>query len=318
MKRSGFTLVELLIVIVIIGILASFLIPAINGSIRAARDAECVSDIAANLGAGMTSFKAKLGLEPPSFFVVPEDSDLWDNDWSASNPVAGITDAHRRSARAIIRQLWPDFDFLYGGTTAAPGRLDINGDGDDTDFLVLNGAECLVFFLGGLPERVDTDSDGSLDSWATIGFSNNPQLPFARGGSRTTQFATLYPARLVDIDIQMGNPDEAMPELCDPYPNQQVPYQYLAGYETGSRPNGIDDTFGTADDELIAQPVGLEIAYSLMTNSSGNVYVSGGQVISPGQDGDFGQGGPYNGSNVPSDRATERDNVTSFKKGRLN
>lgn len=319
-SRSGFTLIELLVVIVVIAILAALLFPAITGAVQTAREAAVVTDIA-NFQSDFVSFKQRFGMMPPSFVVLPENSDLWDDDWTASPPVAGITDLHRRSSRALIRQLWPEFDFLYGGTTAMPGMLDINDDGDTTDVLVLNGAESLAFFVGGVPDRVDTNSDGVDDAWKLVGFSANPQMPFDRaGGNRVGPFGNFFVSRLVDVDSDM------MPEYCDPFPGQRTPYQYLSGYEEGggSRPFGLDydpssaTNPSTVDDELIASPLGLSDGYWVSSSGSRPDYFSQGQMISPGADGDFGTGGNYNGSGVPSGRAAERDNITSFKNGRLN
>jgi prepilin-type N-terminal cleavage/methylation domain-containing protein len=45
MKRTGFTLVELLIVIVIIAILAALLLPALTAAIKSAKETQCVSNL---------------------------------------------------------------------------------------------------------------------------------------------------------------------------------------------------------------------------------------------------------------------------------
>ena len=50
-KRSGFTLLELLIVVVIIGILASFAVPQFNKAMKKARSAEAVQTVGAYLNA---------------------------------------------------------------------------------------------------------------------------------------------------------------------------------------------------------------------------------------------------------------------------
>ena len=155
MKRAGFTLIELLVVIVVIAILAALLFPAITGAVQTAREATVVTDIA-NFQSDFVAFKNRFGILPPSFVVLVEDSSLWGTDWNSSPPIAGLSDLHRRSSRGLIRQLWPEFDFAH-----AP--IDINDDGDATDVLVLNGAESMAFFVGGMPDWVDTNGDGNVD-----------------------------------------------------------------------------------------------------------------------------------------------------------
>lgn len=323
-SRAGFTLVELLVVIVIIGILATLLIQAVTGAIATARMTEVVTDIS-NFEKEITSFQNRYGMPPPSWVAIPEDAATWTSDWDSSPPLPGLANVHKRASMALLRQLWPDMDFTYSqGPT--PGQFDINDDGDGSDFLCLNGAECFAFFLGGIPDRVDTNGDGTDDSWNATGFSANPTSPFARGTGNRVHFGNFFPQRFVDIDATLGiNLDEKMPEYCDPYQNQRVPYQYLCSYEGGgSRPFGIDYDYtapsnpSTADDELIPQPAGLEDGYYMSVSTGRPQYITQGQIISPGEDGDFGVGGLYNGLGVPSARAAERDNVTNFKKGKLN
>lgn len=324
MKRSGFTLVELMVVIVVIAILATLLLQAVSGAIATARLTAVVTDIS-NFEKEITSFQNRYGMPPPSWVAIPENAALWTSDWDSSPPLAGLTNVHRRASMALLRQMWPDMDFTYSeGPTA--GHFDINDDGDGDDFLCLNGAECFAFFLGGIPDRVDTNSDGIDDSWNATGFSANPTSPFARGTGNRVRFGNFYPQRFVDIDATLGiNPDEKMPEYCDPYQGQRTPYQYLCSYESGgSRPLGIDydsstsTNPSTADDELIPQPAGLEDGYYLSVSTGRPQYIPQGQIVSPGEDGDFGVGGLYNGLGVPSARSAERDNVTNFTKGKLN
>lgn len=62
-KRSGFTIVELLIVIVVIGILAAITIVAYNGIQQRGRDAQRVSDIS-NIMKSLEAYKVLNGVYP--------------------------------------------------------------------------------------------------------------------------------------------------------------------------------------------------------------------------------------------------------------
>jgi general secretion pathway protein G len=349
LRRAGFTIVELLMVILIIGILAALLFPAIQAAMLNARAAEVVVEIK-GMEKGMVDFKARYGTDPPSFIVLCEAATDWNSDWGSSPPYPGLDERHRRASRALVRQIWPDFDFTTD--------QDIDGDGNANETFVLNGAECLVFFLGGVVDPVDTNGDGTPDALGVRGFSANPQYPFVRGGNRVGPFVNFDSARLIDVDTlrSTGRPGSGMPEFLDTIAGQELPYQYLSSYAgRGYQPYGLDFNpsmstgAGTIDDELMVRMtpsvgfVGLASPY-LRSASATSVEPwnrDTWQIISPGFDFEFGIGGFYGGENVPTSedrnnngvldppedtnangmldsRTTERDNITNFKGGRLN
>src|SRR5262249_61205136 len=59
-KRRGFTLVELLIVVVVLAVLVALLLPAINGALRTARNAAVSAEIN-QLAQALEQFKSKYG-----------------------------------------------------------------------------------------------------------------------------------------------------------------------------------------------------------------------------------------------------------------
>ena len=76
--RGGFTLIELMVVIVIITILIGLLVPAVMGVRRTARDVEVRTDIA-KLEDAIAKFKVTYGTEPPSqltLYAAPADWEL--------------------------------------------------------------------------------------------------------------------------------------------------------------------------------------------------------------------------------------------------
>ena len=213
-RRTAFTLIELLIVIAILGILASLLLPAIGGVRRRARVAQVKSEIS-TLESAIASFRAEFGIEPPGSIRLYANTPT-----GALNPwnVAGATttdEAIRVRSRAYIRQLWPQFDFNTAGGASWSTSKD------------LNGAECLVFFLGGV-------SDPTVTGSALNGFSKSPSAPFSYTGlNRVKPYFDFNTARLVDKD------GDLIPEYVDPLPSQSSPYVYFSsndgrGYATAA------------------------------------------------------------------------------------
>jgi len=329
--RSGFSLIELIVVILVIAILLAMLLPAIGNIRRTARSAQVVVDIK-NLEAGIANFKLKYGIEPPSSFVICERA----SDWTS--PPSALASKIREST-AIIRELWPDFDFTYsagtpsGGTDfPAAGQLDINGNKTIDDPIVLNGAECLVFFLGGIcatahEENKDNvnpivDFTGTqqpesreINVWGPTGFSANPRFPFKRGGQNRVGPFFEFPSDRLKSNTIASTSGSVMPTYIDPHPGQTAPYLYASsrngrGYPMRTPASGIDS--GNPD----FLPVSLITYYQQGTMLPYSP--KGFQIISPGADGIYGPGGSYkSGQTLSGNRNEERDNITNFSGGPL-
>lgn len=338
-RRPAFTLIELIVVVMVIGILASLILVAVNGAIARARVAGVVTEIK-DLEKSIADFKGKYGIEPPSYFVFFENGAHWADDDATS-----ASDDHpsARRSREILRKMWPNFlntaNVPNGGDADDDGDgipdIDLNGDGDYDDVHIFNGSECLVFFLGGVSrDLTDIDGDGAAD-YICYGFSSNPTHPFelaitATGtvSSNRTQFYDFDSDRLVNLD---PDPDvDDLPEFVDELPNQRRPYIYLSAYEgNGYRPYGADLTPNAPapgqgpDDEIPLDTAGTPLLGDVYYKQAPAAGVPGVfwnqksyQIISPGLDGDYGDGGLYNGETHGN--LEDRDNITNFRGGELN
>jgi prepilin-type N-terminal cleavage/methylation domain-containing protein len=310
-SRSGFSLIELLVVIVIIGILMSLILPAIASARRAAQITSVATEIT-QIDQAITTFKGQYGIEPPSSLVIPAAGAAW-----------GASD------RAKVLAIWPQFNFVTNGGLGNPAKLS------------LSGAECLVFFLGGL-------ESGSTAAPTLAGFSKNPATPWTMGGgTRNGPYFEFDSGRIVDVD------GDNLFEYLDSLPGQQTPYFYLSSqgksYKRANTAGAELDDFDVFPDApaAFAAPNSRNMSFAYLksdgaTPQRANSY----QIVSPGLDATYGVGGVFNngdelvnldlnGDGDKSDlidgdsdgvlevtdkiepRGSEADNITNFSNGRM-
>jgi prepilin-type N-terminal cleavage/methylation domain-containing protein len=315
--RLAFTLLELLIAIAIIAILASLILTVASSAQIKAKNMRVVSDIQ-SLASGISAFKQKFGYEPPSRITLYETASNWSND---------------ARSMGLIRQLWPQFDFTI--------NRDINGDGDTNDSISLSGAECLVFFLGGVPSLIITHSPAQTgdtpgnQGGTPMGFSQNPSDPFSRTGTTNRlSFAELDVNRMVVYSTQTNRMNTYLDQLA-PAPNfsptsvpstQPYPYLYLSsyggqGYDVANELSGSPG--GTFADVYRQGPNGSTTSSPSppWNPNSYQIISPGGDQVSPPPTGGYGLGGEYEVGDpkglLLGNRGAERDNITNFSSGTL-
>ncbi|MDQ3329266.1 MAG: prepilin-type N-terminal cleavage/methylation domain-containing protein, partial [Planctomycetota bacterium] len=154
--RAGFTLLEMLAVILIIAILVALAFPAYQAVMVNARNATVRTEMA-SLGTAIADFKSKYGLEPPSrISFVPVSGDL------------------PPTTKAILRKMFPQIDTTTPAFLASLTQAGLLNE-------VLVGNEALVFFLGGVRRNPGATVTTLTDE--LIGFSKNRANPFAQPGA---------------------------------------------------------------------------------------------------------------------------------------
>jgi hypothetical protein len=307
-----------MVVILIITILMGMLLAAVRGAMTRARVTAVVVEFK-NLEKAMTDFKAKYGADPPSRILLCENGLHWTSPTGTYPTGFGAADLTR--SRVLIRQIWPDYHFPRTAMEVETFDLiDFNEDGDTNDFIGLSGAECLVFFLGGIP-----DQTGDVSTpWAMLGFSANPEHPFIRNGARVGPFYEFDSGRLTNFDGDLDQ--EKMPEYKDSLPGQRNPILFASSYGgRGYRDVDVQLKSPPGSDDFVNYYRRYTGAYPASTanfDAARPFNEKSFQLISPGMDGEYGRGGLISGDMELLDpqpvRAVERDNITNFKGGTIN
>ncbi len=308
-KRHGFTLVEMLVVIIIIGILMAVLVPTVGMAIRKAKNSKIGLEIN-QLASAVDAYKAKYTDYPPDF---------------SSRP---IVERHIRKAFPSISS--KEFALAQTFFWVEPT------DSTSADYYrsFLDPAEALVFWLGGFssdarrpftgpggPFLLDTSSG----TYVTNPDRNAPQFPFDEAR------LSLYLA-----DISNGNPDPAgLPWSNDEFElhtsnyadndrfpvyfpdGLAVPYVYFdsRNYGGASRPVTIPaPQYPPAAYAGSTSIKGVATAYFSDLPTQAFMNKDKFQIVCAGLDNEYGvAGGSFpsgNGYDVEN-----RDNLTNFSEG---
>jgi general secretion pathway protein G len=298
--RSGFTLIEVLIVIVIIGILAALILPAVNHARMRAQIARVQSELE-SIKASITDFKVRFKNDPPSSVTLYEAPAGWASD---------------ALSRRTIKTLWPQFDFSVSRK--------INTDPDMTDTFTLEGSECLVFFLGGM-------IDGT--SGAFRGFSKNPANPLALdNGTRDGPFfeflGGVNPTTGAPIGRIIDSDGDSLPEYVDALASQTQPIVYLSSNSgLGYRASDDDSIAPYYRDGARRAPFNAD-SFQLISPGFDFGYGTGGPLETEDSNGNgtLDAGEDTNGNGIldksrsqimTGSRTAEQDNITNFHSGQL-
>ncbi len=194
-EEHGFTLVELLVVIVIIGILAGLISTAVIAAMGKAREARVSMEIRA-MEAALHVFKDRYGEFPPS---------KWD----------------RATVEPFLRRAFPRYAFRHGANVYNQFKTDLQTHAGLT-VDNMDAAAALVFWLGGIP-----DSNGK-----PRGFAKNPEDPFRKYPDEPMRYPPMYEFAQKRLVIS-GGTIRYYPDISGAI-EANAPFVYFRASEYGS------------------------------------------------------------------------------------
>jgi prepilin-type N-terminal cleavage/methylation domain-containing protein len=264
-KRSAFTLVELMVVVLIIAILVSMISSVVLKAMQKIPEVTTRTEIS-QLEVALQAFMADYNITepPPSYLVLYE-----------SNPL-----------------LSPNATFLqrcFGKNLGAQGWIDWNGDGIQNGPWTLEGEQCLVFYLGGIPTAP------GLGGYSPQGFSTNnmnPALPVTTSPKRKGPYYQFQVARLKPLTAL--NPSASpFPVYIDAWQTKTGPFFATLGgtpyaYFSSNGINNSGYAMNTNPPYHDCVSIGAAAYYITGTSPLQFTYPNTYQIISAGKDGIFG------------------------------
>jgi general secretion pathway protein G len=296
-SRRGFTLVELLVVIAIIGILAGIITPILIGLMKTGPRVNTTHELGQfdnAIQAFMSTYNVKY---IPSQFVLCERA----GDYNSS-PLD-------QDSKAYLLSLWPQ---LLNGPWGQGGFIDWNGDGQPSGRVVLEGHQCLVFFLGGIPLRNPVPN--------CFGFASDPRNP-ANLGQATGRKGPFFEFKSERLGLWPNTPggNAGYYSYGDVYCLASPPRFVGAG--NGDQPYALFSSYGMRNmynkyGQNDNQSLGVT-AYYISTTPPQYHNPTSQQIISAGLDQRFGPGGQWISQNAAAIAPNGRDDMSNFNGGSM-
>ncbi|MGD0900283.1 MAG: DUF1559 domain-containing protein [Thermoguttaceae bacterium] len=311
MKRhAGFTLVEMLVVIVIIGMLAALLLPAVQGAREAARRTSCTNNLK-QIAFAMHKYEGAMGGFPPilmypyagsidSGWMIPllpslEQADLYNHYHRDCNWFDPVNQAVVQTRVKVFEcPSSPVTDRVVTGTGAAPWAT-VSYQAATTDYAG-SGGLCSVLQPAYVPNTVDTLNCGA------IGLNHSRKIAEIPDGASNTLLINEMAGRPIYYKAGTTDPSSTFISsnlnVCGAWaaPNymgfrgftydgqvQPGPCGVNAangrGGIYGFHPNGANAALADASVQFLSQDTDIYVLIAMVTRDGHEVIDAGGQVV---------------------------------------